>query len=75
VQRELDPLGRERGFGFGLRFRLGFLEQPASGCKSGATPITFWAWVPGISRAVTAFNQSHPGICVTLDDVGAGAPE
>ena len=47
----------------------------ASGCKSGATPITFWAWVPGISRAVTAFNQSHPSICVTLDDVGAGDPE
>jgi multiple sugar transport system substrate-binding protein len=50
-------------------------SSAASGCKSGATPITFWAWVPGISRAVTAFNQTHPGICVTLDDVGAGAPE
>ena len=50
-------------------------SSAASGCKSGATPITFWAWVPGISRAVTAFNQSHPSICVTLDDVGAGDPE
>jgi multiple sugar transport system substrate-binding protein len=47
----------------------------SSGCHSGATPVTFWAWVPGLSRAVTAFNDSHPSICVTLDDVGAGDPE
>ena len=46
-----------------------------AGCSSGATPITFWAWVPGISRAVTAFNQTHPSVCVTLDDVGAGGAE
>src|ERR1700678_5454 len=39
------------------------------------TPVTFWAWVPGLDRAVTAFNASHPGICVKLDDVGAGDPE
>ncbi|MGH3155004.1 MAG: ABC transporter substrate-binding protein, partial [Streptosporangiaceae bacterium] len=44
-------------------------------CKSGATKITFWAWVPGIGRAVDAFNKSHPSICVTLEDVGAGDPE
>jgi multiple sugar transport system substrate-binding protein len=44
-------------------------------CKSGATKLTMWAWVPGISRAVTAFNATHPTICVTLDDVGAGSPE
>jgi len=45
-------------------------------CKSSnATQITFWAWVPGIARAVNAFNASHPSICVTLEDVGAGNPE
>jgi len=44
-------------------------------CSSGATKITFWAWVPGISRAVSAFNAAHPKICVQLSDVGAGAPE
>jgi multiple sugar transport system substrate-binding protein len=44
-------------------------------CSSSATKITFWAWVPGIGRAVTAFNKSHPSICVTLADVGAGDPE
>jgi len=44
-------------------------------CSSSATKVTFWAWVPGIGRAVTAFNKTHPSICVTLEDVGAGSPE
>jgi multiple sugar transport system substrate-binding protein len=44
-------------------------------CSAGATRVAFWAWVPGISRAVSAFNASHPKICVQLSDVGAGAPE
>ena len=45
-------------------------------CKSSsATKITFWAWVPGIARAVNAFNASHSNICVTLEDVGAGDPQ
>jgi multiple sugar transport system substrate-binding protein len=47
-----------------------------SSCKSSsATKITFWAWVPGLGRAVNAFNKSHPSICVTQEDVGAGDPE
>lgn len=44
-------------------------------CKSGATNLTFWAWVPGIARAVKEFNATHPSICVHLEDVGAGTPE
>jgi multiple sugar transport system substrate-binding protein len=44
-------------------------------CSSSATPITFWAWVPGMSRAVTEFNNTHPNICVTLEDPGAGGAE
>jgi multiple sugar transport system substrate-binding protein len=44
-------------------------------CSSSATPITFWAWVPGMSRAVTEFNNTHPSICVTLEDPGAGGAE
>jgi len=43
--------------------------------QPGATKITFWAWVPGIGRAVTAFNASHPKICVTLESPGAGEQE
>lgn len=46
-----------------------------SSCSASATKLTFWAWVPGISRAVAAFNASHPSICVKLSDVGAGDPE
>src|SRR5215471_12639966 len=46
-----------------------------TGASASCTKITFWAWVPGIDRAVKAFNKSHPAICVTLSDVGAGSPE
>jgi multiple sugar transport system substrate-binding protein len=42
----------------------GYSTNTTSYCKSGATPITFWAWVPGIYRAVDVFNQTHPSICV-----------
>jgi multiple sugar transport system substrate-binding protein len=44
-------------------------------CSSSATHLTFWAWVPGMSRAVTEFNSTHPNICVTLEDPGAGNGE
>jgi multiple sugar transport system substrate-binding protein len=44
-------------------------------CSSSATHLTFWAWVPGMSRAVTEFNATHPNICVTLQDPGAGSGE
>ena len=51
------------------------VEAGANCASSSATKITFWAWVPGLGRAVDAFNKSHPGICVTQEDVGAGDPE
>lgn len=51
------------------------LEAGGSCKSSSATKITFWAWVPGMGRAVTEFNQTHPGICVTQEDVGAGDPQ
>ncbi|HEY2130335.1 MAG TPA: ATP-binding cassette domain-containing protein [Streptosporangiaceae bacterium] len=41
------------------------LEAGASCKSSSATKITFWAWLPGMGRAVTEFNKTHPGICVT----------
>lgn len=41
-----------------------YSTNTTSYCKSGATPITFWAWVPGIYRVVDLFNQTHPNICV-----------
>lgn len=42
----------------------GYSANTTSYCKSGATPITFWGWVPGIYRVVDVFNQTHPSICV-----------
>jgi multiple sugar transport system substrate-binding protein len=51
------------------------VEAGANCSSSNAVKLTFWAWVPGLGRAVTAFNQTHPGICVTQEDVGAGDPE
>jgi multiple sugar transport system substrate-binding protein len=44
-------------------------------CSGNATKVLFWAWVPGMGRAVTEFNKTHPDICVTQEDVGAGNPE
>jgi len=44
-------------------------------CSSSATHLTFWAWVPGMSRAVNQFNATHSNICVTLEDPGAGTGE
>jgi multiple sugar transport system substrate-binding protein len=44
-------------------------------CHAGATRLVFWNWNPGIYKNIDAFNQSHPGICVQLENVGAGEPE
>jgi multiple sugar transport system substrate-binding protein len=51
------------------------VEAGASCSGSSAVHLTFWAWVPGMGRAVSEFNKTHPGICVTQEDVGAGDPE
>lgn len=37
--------------------------------------ITWWDWVVGFNRAADAFNRTHPGICVKLENVGAGTTE
>jgi multiple sugar transport system substrate-binding protein len=44
-------------------------------CSSSSVHLTFWAWVPGMDRAVTDYNSTHPGVCVTLEDPGAGEAE
>jgi multiple sugar transport system substrate-binding protein len=51
------------------------IEAGGSCSSSSAVKLTFWAWVPGLGRAVNEFNSTHPGICVTQEDVGAGDPE
>jgi len=44
-------------------------------CKGHGVQLEAWIWVPGIYRTVDVFNETHPGICVKLDDVGAGDTE
>jgi multiple sugar transport system substrate-binding protein len=51
------------------------VEAGSSCASSNAVKLTFWAWVPGMGRAVNEFNATHSGICVTQEDVGAGDPE
>jgi multiple sugar transport system substrate-binding protein len=51
------------------------LVAGGSCANSNAVKLTFWAWVPGMGRAVDEFNKTHPDICVTQEDVGAGDPE
>ena len=46
-----------------------------SNCSSSSVHLTFWAWVPGMNRAVNYYNQTHSGVCVTLEDPGAGESE
>ncbi len=46
-----------------------------AGGSYSATPVTFWGWVPGFDTVVSNFNTTHPGICVTLDNVGSGSTE
>ncbi|HEY1642987.1 MAG TPA: extracellular solute-binding protein [Streptosporangiaceae bacterium] len=43
--------------------------------NSSATKITFWAWVPGMDRAVNEYNKTHSSVCVQLEDPGAGNAE
>lgn len=47
----------------------------ANGCRAGSVQITWWDWVLGFDRAATEFNKTHPGICVTIANVGAGQTE
>lgn len=47
----------------------------SAACSPGATKLTFWDWSPGQNRVVALFNKTHPKICVTLQNVGAGNPE
>jgi multiple sugar transport system substrate-binding protein len=48
----------------------GSASAPASG---GKVTLTFWSWVPGISKSVGLWNASHPNIHVNLNEVTSGA--
>ena len=37
--------------------------------------LTFWSWVPGIDKAVAAFEKAYPNIKVKWENVGNGTAE
>jgi multiple sugar transport system substrate-binding protein len=53
----------------------GAASSAGASCSPGAVKLTFWAWAPGYNLVVNEFNKTHPGICVTLDDVGIANAE
>ena len=53
----------------------GSSSSGSSSTSSGPVNLTFWSWVPGIDKSVTDFNNSHPGIHVTVTNVGQSATE
>ncbi|WP_231904886.1 sugar ABC transporter substrate-binding protein [Streptantibioticus cattleyicolor] len=46
-----------------------------SGCHAGATGLTFWGWSAGYDLVVKKFNQTHPDICVRLENAGNASDE
>ncbi|HLI05616.1 MAG TPA: extracellular solute-binding protein [Ktedonobacteraceae bacterium] len=43
--------------------------------STGPVNLTFWSWVPGIDKSVALWNQTHPNIHVTVNNVGSGPAE
>jgi len=55
---------------------LAFAQGPALPTYSGSpVTLTMWSWVPGIEKAVAAFEQAYPNIKVETTNVGAGPNE
>jgi len=44
-------------------------------CSSGATKLTMWGWPTGYDLVVKKFNETHPDICVDLENAGAAGDE
>jgi len=47
-------------------------SSSASTSSSSKVTLTFWTWVPGMSKVVSLWNQSHPDIQVNLNEVTSG---
>ena len=47
----------------------------SSTTTSGPVSLTYWSWIPGMDKQVALFNQSHPNIHITLNNVGSGSVE
>src|ERR1700694_5794555 len=47
----------------------------SSTTPTGPVSLTYWSWIPGMDKQVALFNQTHPNIHITLNNVGSGAVE
>src|SRR2546430_11999236 len=47
----------------------------SSTTSSGPVNLTYWSWIGGMDKQVALFNQTHPNIHVTVQNVGAGPVE
>src|SRR2546426_6422888 len=47
----------------------------SSTTSSGPVNLIYWCWIGGMDKQVALFNQTHPNIHVTVQNVGAGTPE
>jgi multiple sugar transport system substrate-binding protein len=47
-------------------------SSSAGTSSSGKVTLTFWTWVPGMSKVVSLWNQSHPDIQVNVNEVTSG---
>jgi multiple sugar transport system substrate-binding protein len=50
-------------------------SSSSSSSSTGPVNLTYWSWIPGMAKQVALFNQTHPNIHVTLQNVGTGPVE
>ncbi|PZF83649.1 ABC transporter substrate-binding protein [Jiangella anatolica] len=46
-----------------------------TGTADDPVEITFWSWLPDIQKTIDLFEQAHPEIDVTLENVGVGTDQ
>ncbi|TME13621.1 MAG: extracellular solute-binding protein, partial [Chloroflexi bacterium] len=53
----------------------GSSSSSTSSTSTGPVNLTYWAWIGGMDKQVALFNQAHPNIHVTVQNVGSGPVE
>src|SRR3989441_2471600 len=53
----------------------GSSSSSTSVTSTGPVNLTYWSWIGGMDKQVALFNQAHPNIHVTVQNVGAGPVE
>src|SRR6266516_2658575 len=53
----------------------GSSSSSTSSTSTGPVNLTYWSWIGGMDKQVALFNQAHPNIHVTVQNVGAGTVE